>query len=195
MTRNFCKFFDEYLARLNEVLNGIRPAEVERLIELLLEARDHGRSVFFIGNGGSAATSAHFANDLAVGTKQVAKPFKVLSLVDNLATLTALGNDYGYEQIFARQVSIYGERSDLLVGVSASGNSPNLLEAFKAAKGKGMTTVAVTAFDGGHLKEIADYSVHVPTKQGEYGPAEDAHMILDHLITNYFCSAELGTVE
>jgi len=190
MRESFFKFFDGYLDRLNEVLRGISPVEVERFVTLLLEARDHSRSVFFIGNGGSAATSAHFANDLAIGTKQVAKPFKVLSLVDNLATLTALGNDYGYEHIFARQVSIYGQPNDLLVGISASGNSPNLLEAFKAAKEKGMVTVAITAFDGGRLKEIADFSLYVPTRIGEYGPAEDAHMVLDHLITNYLCSME-----
>ena len=112
-----------------------------------------------------------------------------MSLVDNVATLTAIGNDYGYDKVFSRQVSVYGEKGDLLVGISASGNSPNLLDAFKVGKEKGMITIAITAFDGGRLKEMSDCSLHVPTNKGEYGPAEDAHMVLDHLITNYLQSA------
>jgi D-sedoheptulose 7-phosphate isomerase len=178
----------QYFERLRQVLNGIDHSEIDRFVDLLLQARRSGRNIFFAGNGGSAATSSHFANDLSIGTRQQKNPFKVISLVDNVATLSAIGNDYGYDQIFARQIKVYGQSDDLLVGISASGNSPNLLRAFEAGQKIGLITVSITAFDGGKLKELADHSVHVPTNAGEYGPAEDAHLILDHLITYYFQS-------
>lgn len=175
-----------YFERLRQVLDGIDHSEIEEFVDLLLQAREFSKKIFFVGNGGSAATSSHFANDLSIGTRQKAKPFRVISLVDNVATLSAIGNDFGYDQIFARQIEVYGQAGDLLVGISASGNSPNLIRAFEAGREIGLKTVSVTAFDGGKLKQISDHSVHVPTQVGEYGPAEDAHLILDHLITHYF---------
>ena len=178
-----------YIRDVNAAAEAVDADAVAACVSALEAAYRDGRQVFVAGNGGSAATSAHFANDLSVGTKQLTKPFKVMSLVDNVATLTAIGNDYGYDKVFSRQVSVYGEKGDLLVGISASGNSPNLLDAFKVGKEKGMITIAITAFDGGRLKEMSDCSLHVPTNKGEYGPAEDAHMVLDHLITNYLQSA------
>ena len=186
MADQFIGHAQQYFERLRQVLNGIDHSEIDRFVDLLLQARRSGRNIFFAGNGGSAATSSHFANDLSIGTRQQKNPFKVISLVDNVATLSAIGNDYGYDQIFARQIKVYGQSDDLLVGISASGNSPNLLRAFEAGQKIGLITVSITAFDGGKLKELADHSVHVPTNAGEYGPAEDAHLILDHLITYYF---------
>ena len=188
MADQFSGHAQRYFERLRQVLDGIDHSEIERFVDLLLQARQSGQNIFFVGNGGSAATSSHFANDLSIGTRQQEKPFKVISLVDNIATLSAIGNDYGYDQIFARQIKVYGQEGDLLVGISASGNSPNLLRAFETGRELGLVTVSITAFDGGKLKEIADHSVHVPTSAGEYGPAEDAHLILDHLITYYFQS-------
>ena len=188
MADQFIGHAQQYFERLRQVLNGIDHSEIDRFVDLLLQARRSGRNIFFAGNGGSAATSSHFANDLSIGTRQQKNPFKVISLVDNVATLSAIGNDYGYDQIFARQIKVYGQSDDLLVGISASGNSPNLLRAFEAGQELGLITVSITAFDGGKLKELADHSVHVPTNAGEYGPAEDAHLILDHLITYYFQS-------
>ena len=188
MADQFIGHAQQYFERLRQVLNGIDHSEIDRFVDLLLQARRSGRNIFFAGNGGSAATSSHFANDLSIGTRQQKNPFKVISLVDNVATLSAIGNDYGYDQIFARQIKVYGQSDDLLVGISASGNSPNLLRAFEAGEKIGLITVSITAFDGGKLKKIADHSVHVPTNAGEYGPAEDAHLILDHLITYYFQS-------
>ena len=188
MADQFIGHAQRYFERLRQVLDGIDHSEIDRFVDLLLQARQSSRNIFFVGNGGSAATSSHFANDLSIGTRQQEKPFKVISLVDNIATLSAIGNDYGYDQIFARQINVYGQKNDLLVGISASGNSPNLLRAFEVGQELGLTTVSITAFDGGKLKKIADHSVHVPTNAGEYGPAEDAHLILDHLITYYFQS-------
>ena len=188
MADQFIGHAQRYFERLRQVLDGIDHSEIERFVDLLLQARQSGQNIFFVGNGGSAATSSHFANDLSIGTRQQEKPFKVISLVDNIATLSAIGNDYGYDQIFARQIKVYGQEGDLLVGISASGNSPNLLKAFEAGQELGLITVSITAFDGGKLKKLSDHSVHVPTNAGEYGPAEDAHLILDHLITYYFQS-------
>ena len=122
---------------------------------------------------------------MAFGTNEYKKPFKVMSITDNVAVLTALGNDYGFDEIFIRQLKIYGKKGDVLVGISASGNSKNLINAFEYASTSGIKTVALTAFDGGRMKKIADYGVHVPTDKKEYGPAEDLHMILDHLVGNY----------
>jgi len=184
-TADPCAFAREYLAYVQSVLQRIDTAEVGQFIETLLQARERGSTVFFIGNGGSAATASHFANDLAVGTNAYDKPFRALSLTDNVALITAIGNDFGYEEIFVRQLRVLGRSGDVVVGISASGNSPNLLRAFEHANAVGITTVAITAFDGGKMKSAARQGIHVPTGPKEYGPAEDAHMVLDHLVGAY----------
>ena len=140
---------------------------------------------FFIGNGGSAATASHFANDIAIGTNSYEKPFRAVSLTDSNAIITAVGNDFGFEEIFVRQLRVLGRAGDVVVAISASGNSPNLLRTFDYAKKIDIKTVAITAFDGGKMKQMADEGVHVPTAPKEYGPAEDAHMVLDHLVGAY----------
>jgi len=178
-------FAEEYLGYVQKVLAGIDSAAVGRFVQTLLAARDSGVTVFFIGNGGSAATASHFANDLAYGTNEYQKPFRVLSLTDNVPVLTAIGNDNGYEEVFVRQLKVLGRPGDVLVAISASGNSPNLLRAMEHARAVGIKTVALTAFDGGRMKQVADDGIHVPTAPKEYGPAEDAHMVLDHLVGAY----------
>ena len=179
------KFADSYLNYLQSILNKIDTKEIASFIETLLSARKRKATVYFIGNGGSAATASHFANDISIGTNDYDEPFKAISLTDNVSILTAIGNDFGYEEIFVRQLRVLGQPEDVVVGISASGNSPNLLKAFEYAKNTGIKTVAITAFDGGKLKTMADYGIHIPTGLKEYGPAEDAHMILDHLVGAY----------
>jgi D-sedoheptulose 7-phosphate isomerase len=178
-------FAGAYLNYLQSVLQRVDTTEIGRFIETLLDARTRGATVFFIGNGGSAATASHFANDLAFGTNDYDQPFRVISLTDSAPVLTALGNDFGYDEIFVRQLRVYGKKGDVLVGISASGNSPNLIMAFEYALSAGIKTVAITAFDGGRIKPMADEGIHIPTEPKEYGPAEDAHMILDHLVGAY----------
>jgi D-sedoheptulose 7-phosphate isomerase len=184
-TPNPAAFAADYLDYLCEVLQRIDRAEIARFITTLLEARERGATIFFIGNGGSAATASHFANDLAIGSNDYIKPFRVISLTDNMAVITAIGNDFGYEDIFSRQLQVLGRKGDVLVAISVSGNSPNLLKAFEYARSAGIKTVALTAVDGGKMKSFADEGIHVPTEAKEYGPAEDAHMVLDHLAANY----------
>jgi len=178
-------FASAYLEYVGTVLKNIDSGEVARFIQTVLDARERGATVFFIGNGGSAATASHFANDLAIGTGSYDKPFRALSLSDNQAVITAIANDFGYEDVFVRQLRVLGKQGDVVVAISASGNSPNLLSAFEYARGAGIKTVALTAFDGGRMKVVADEGVHVPTGAKEYGPAEDAHMVLDHLVGAY----------
>jgi D-sedoheptulose 7-phosphate isomerase len=192
-TRDPVVFAGAYLDYLSTVLRGIDRKEIGRFIEILLDARARGATIFFIGNGGSAATASHFANDLAIGTNDYDKPFRVCALTDNVAVMTAIGNDFGYEDIFSRQLRVLGRKGDVVVAISASGNSPNLLKAFEAAKAAGISTVALTAFDGGKMKSMADAGVHVPTGPKEYGPAEDAHMVLDHLVGAYLTRAIRAT--
>jgi D-sedoheptulose 7-phosphate isomerase len=178
-------FAEQYLAYVQKVLDGIDRVAVGRFVQTLLAARESGATVFFIGNGGSAATASHFANDLAYGTNEYQKPFRVLSLTDNVPVLTAISNDNGYEEVFVRQLKVLGRPGDVLVAISASGNSPNLLRAIEYAKSVGIKAVALTAFDGGRMKQVADEGIHVSTGSKEYGPAEDAHMVLDHLVGAY----------
>jgi len=184
-TENIEQFSQSYFSYLKEIIDKVDLSEIKIFVELLLSSRESGATIFFIGNGGSAATASHFANDLAFGTHEHEKPFKAISITDNVSVLTALGNDYGYGEIFVRQLKVYAEKGDVVVGISASGNSQNLINAFNYAKSSGIKTMALTAFDGGQMKVIADNCIHIPTEDKEYGPAEDVHMILDHLISSY----------
>ena len=179
---DYSKSYFEYL---NNVLSGISLNAIDNFVKIILEARERGSSIFFIGNGGSAATASHFANDIAIGSREYDKPFRVISLCDNQAVITAIANDDGYDKIFSQQLRVLLKKQDVVVAISASGNSPNLIHAINTIKNMGAISVGLTAFDGGKLKQIVDFSLHVPTQKGEYGPAEDAHMILDHLVSNY----------
>ena len=178
-------FASAYIGYLQSILQKLNTSEIGRFVETLLDARRRGAAIFFIGNGGSAATASHFANDISIGTNSYDQPFRAISLTDNVSIITAIGNDFGYEEIFVRQLRVLGQKGDVLVAISASGNSPNLLAALAYAKQAGIKTVAITAFDGGKMKSAADEGIHVPTGPREYGPAEDAHMVLDHLVGAY----------
>ena len=184
-TNNPVDFANSYLKYLESVINKIDLKSIGRFIETLIYARKRGSTVYFIGNGGSASTASHFANDLSIGTNSYEKPFRVVSLTDNHSVMTAIANDFGYEEVFVRQLRVLGREGDVLVGISASGNSVNLIKAFDYAKSVGIKTIAITAFDGGNLKKIADDGIHVPTDDKEYGPSEDVHIILDHLVGAY----------
>ena len=182
---NINDYSKSYIDYLSAVLNNISLTDIEKFVEVLLEARERESSIFFIGNGGSAATASHFANDMGIGTRTYEKPFRAISLCDNQAVITAITNDDGYKKIFSQQLKVLLKKQDVVVAISASGNSPNLLDAIDTAKKINAITVGISGFDGGKMKEMVDVSLHVPTEKGEYGPAEDAHMVLDHLISSY----------
>ena len=178
-------YFHDYFEMVAERLNDIDPESLEQAATMVRRAHGSGNKVILAGNGGSAATASHFANDVAIGSDDYDRPFRALSLTDNVAVLTALGNDFGFDEVFVRQLRVLAESGDVLVAISASGNSANLISAVEYAASAGIRTVAITAFDGGRLRSLADLGVHVPTEFGEYGPAEDAHMVLEHLTGAY----------
>lgn len=178
-------FFKSYFSLLSRLMHSLNPEDISGIIDVFESARRSGRQIFFIGNGGSAVTAMHFANDLAaLAVKGLS--FRTIALVDNIAKITSIANDDGYASIFMRQLECLLKKKDILVAISASGNSKNIINAAKFAKRKGGVVVALVGFDGGGLKKIADHSILIKTKKGEYGPVEDMHLILDHLISSYF---------
>lgn len=180
------EFATRYLAYLSELLAQIDVSVVEQIIDTFMAAREQGKAIYFMGNGGSATTASHFSNDIGFGTRAPGlRPFKAISLLDNMAVMTALANDEGYANVFVRQLEGMLQPGDVVVALSVSGNSANVVEAVRYAKEIGALTISCTGFDGGVLRQIADISLHVPTFRGEYGPVEDVFMILDHLIYSY----------
>jgi len=178
------QFARAYLDYLSGLLRRLDADAIAAVIEELESARTKGNTVFVVGNGGSAATASHMANDLSVGAhpRDGAPPFRVLALTDNAAAMTAIGNDAGYEHLFTYQLRAHYRAGDKLIAISASGNSPNIVEAARWVRKQGGRVIALVGFDGGELKRLADVLIHAETPKGEYGPVEDVHMIMDHLV-------------
>jgi D-sedoheptulose 7-phosphate isomerase len=171
----------DYLRKVAELLDGLA-APSDRFVETLYAGFEQGRTVFLIGNGGSAANASHFGQDLAKGTlssMSAKRRFRVIPLTDNIGFITALANDEGYDSIFEQQLRNLAASGDLLVAISGSGNSPNVIRACEYARSIGMTVIGVTGFDGGKLKALADVSVHVPVD--DMGMTEALHAVVFHL--------------
>jgi D-sedoheptulose 7-phosphate isomerase len=178
-------FAREYADRVSSLMARLPFDELGRAIDLLEATRRSGRTVFLIGNGGSAATSSHMANDLMLTVaKRGAQGFRVVSLADNAAILTAIANDEDYMEIFASQLERLGEPGDLLIAISGSGRSPNIVRALGVAQVMGLRTIGILGMDGGPARELVDVPVVVPSD--DYGTIEDAHVVIDHLITEWF---------
>jgi D-sedoheptulose 7-phosphate isomerase len=162
---------------------------IDRIVQCLRAARDRGATIYVAGNGGSAATASHWVNDLGKATKRSGRAaMRVMSLCDNISWLTALANDEGYERAFAGQLENFAQPGDVLVVISASGNSPNLLRAVELAKTDGLVTLGFLGFDGGALKNMVDDCIWLPTAKGEYGLVEGTQAMLCHILTT--CLAE-----
>jgi D-sedoheptulose 7-phosphate isomerase len=171
-----------HICDLHEVLDNISPAPVERVVELILAAHRDGRHVYILGNGGSASTASHFACDLSKATiVGDASRLRVTSLTDNVAVLTAWANDTSYERVFAEQLLSLAAPGDVVVIISASGDSPNVLAAARTARELGAATVALVGFAGGALKDLVDVAVQVGSH--DYGVVEDCQLVLEHAIT------------
>jgi len=180
------EYMERYSRYITKLIKNLDYSAIEDIVSCFAEARKRSATIFFAGNGGSAATALHFAQDLAeVGRKSNTRGFNTLSLTSNVSFITALANDYGYDHIFTGQMADVFKKGDVLVAISASGNSPNVVKAAQHAKEAGGVTVALVGFDGGSLSGMCDRVLHIKTKQGEYGPVEDIHMFLDHMITSY----------
>ncbi len=177
-------YINDYIDRLSEGLRAVDAAAIAAVVEALEQARVERRTIFIIGNGGSAATASHMANDLqklASHGKNVA--FRAVALTDNVPLITAWANDDDYETAFVRQLQALAHTDDLLVSITGSGNSPNIVRAAEWAREAGMTTISLLGFDGGKMKALSDHVLLFP--EGHYGRIEDAHLILEHMIANY----------
>jgi D-sedoheptulose 7-phosphate isomerase len=173
-----------HIANVRRVLGEVQEPAVERIVDIFREARDRGSFIYIAGNGGSSATASHWVNDLGKATKRSGfPPMKVMCLSDNMSWLSALANDEGYDRAFAGQLENFAMPGDVLVCISASGNSPNLMRAVELARMRKITTVALLGFDGGALKTLVDEMVCVSTEKGAYELVEDVHSVLCHAVT------------
>lgn len=180
---------DTYLRRLNQELDRIDRAAMERWADLIYRAWENGKFVFLIGNGGSGLTASHFCEDLGKGTirdadrnDEAKKRLKVLSLTDNAGWIMAVGNDWAYDQIFVQQLMNYGSAGDVLIAISGSGNSRNVLCAVDWANRHGLTTFGLTGYDGGRLRGMQQDGLHV--ELDDMGMVESIHMCLHHWVLN-----------
>jgi D-sedoheptulose 7-phosphate isomerase len=184
-------YFRKYCDYLRKLLLKIDVESVKRVVDCFLDARACDKTISFAGNGGSASTASHFAQDMGeIGRKIRGKGFRTQSINDNVSALTAISNDYSYDNVFSLQIEYNFDPGDVLVVISASGNSPNVIKAVNLAEEKGGKTVGLVGFeDGGRLAQVCDMVVHIRSKKGEYGPVEDIHLILNHMIVSYLMMA------
>lgn len=176
--------FRTYAQRINEILYSFDPAPIKELAEALLESWEDGTQVFLCGNGGSAANSIHLANDYIYGiAKEGGIGLKAHALSSNPSILTCIANDVNYESIFSSQLEAYAEACDLLIVLSGSGNSPNVIKAIEKAHDIGMHTAAIVGFDGGACKQMVDIPIHFPIDDMQI--AEDLQMIVGHMLMQW----------
>ncbi len=175
--------FNEYFDYVIDAVKKVDQGQIEKFIDLMMAAYKEERTVFVIGNGGSAAAASHLAQDLAKGTRHSIdhpKRIRALSLTDNVAFITALGNDDGYDTIFEQQLKTFAKPGDYVIAISGSGNSPNVIKAVQWANNNGLITIGVTGFNGGKLKQMNTYSLHI--ELNDMCTAESIHSILFHYI-------------
>lgn len=180
MNRNFSVDIESYFTRLKDTIDRISREELQGFLDLLLGALERGAQVFIMGNGGSHATASHFVADFNKGLSYgKARRFRFICLGDNTATLTAYANDVSYEDVFVEQLRNFVAPGDLVIGISGSGNSRNVIKAIEYANESGAVTLGLTGYDGGALKRTAQHGVHIPIADMQV--TEDLHMVLDHM--------------
>jgi len=180
--KDFMADIKNYIEKSRVVIEKLNISEINQFINLLCEARDEGKQIFIMGNGGSSATASHFCNDFNKGASyefKDKKRFKFLCLNDNVSSLTAYANDVSYESSFVEQLKNFFNPGDLVIGISGSGNSKNVLNAIEYANSNNGITIGLTGYNGGKLKAMVKYSVHVDINDMQI--VEDLHMMLDHL--------------
>lgn len=181
-------FFENYRADLMASLNTLDLGGIEKAVALLSEARSSGKTIFLGGNGGSAASASHFVCDMVKGASYGRNNrFRILSLNENIGTLTAYSNDVGYDAIFTEQLKNFAQPGDIFMAISGSGNSPNVVKAMEYANQIGCKTIGLSGRDGGRLAELAQLNIHVPNQH--MGRIEDVHMMTCHMIAYYFMEA------
>ncbi|HZM04477.1 MAG TPA: SIS domain-containing protein [Candidatus Saccharimonadales bacterium] len=179
------QWLSDYVAAQKAALDSVPLESVARLIEILQRTLRDDRHIFVFGNGGSAANASHFVTDLGKGSSdKVGKPFRCLSLNDNVSWMSAIGNDYAYEDIFLRQLQNYGRPGDLVIALSVSGRSPNVVKAVEWANKNGLETIGLCGAGGGNLGRIAHHSIVIDSTH--YGRVEDAQMAICHMLCYAF---------
>jgi D-sedoheptulose 7-phosphate isomerase len=182
-------YTEHYKSQLLKAIEAIDLSRVEQAIQWFREARAANRQIFVCGNGGSAATASHFVTDLLKGASYNRPArFRILALTDSLPTISAYANDLGYECVFVEQLKNFAQPGDLVMGLSGSGNSPNVLRAVEYGNAIGCRTLALTGRDGGKLGPLAQLHIQVPVQH--MGRIEDAHMVICHMLGYFFMDSE-----
>ena len=193
MSAEYSSFAEQYRNRLSDALASIDVGAVSQVIATLAEARRNGRHIFVCGNGGSASTASHFVCDMVKGASfNRESRFRIMALTDSLPTITAYSNDVSYDCVFVEQLKNFAGRGDVVMAISGSGNSANVVNAVEYSKSIGCTTIALTGRDGGKLGPLANIQVHVP--EPHMGRIEDGHMIVCHMIAYYFMEQPTAAV-
>lgn len=183
------KYIEKYFENFKKCIDTISVDQIVDVIECIENAYQGGKQIFIIGNGGSASTASHMANDFGKivslnDNGESAPRFRVISLTDNVSWITALANDFGYEHIFAEQMRNLLNKGDLVIVITGSGNSLNILEGIRVAKARGACVIGMLGFNGGRAKKLVDHYILV--NSDNYGYIENIHMVLDHLFTDFF---------
>ncbi len=172
-------YLERYLAQTGDVLGRLPVPTIDGVIDVLMRALEADRFVYVMGNGGSAANAEHFVNDLGKGgARGFPRRFKILSLTSNVSLLTAWANDTHYEQVFAEQLRNFLGRGDVVIGISGSGNSRNVLNAIELGRERGAVTVGLTGFDGGELRHLCDHCIIIPSHDMQH--IEEMHLVVLH---------------
>lgn len=179
----------EYLVKEISILNQLNLEEINIAMNAINEAWNAGATIYTMGNGGSSATASHFVCDFNKGIScETGKKFKFICLSDNTPIITAIANDMSYDDVFLLQLKDILKPKDLVIAISGSGNSKNIIKAVEYAKNIGAKVIGLTGYNGGKLKEMADYKMHVPVEDMQI--IEDIHMIFDHMMMRIFCEGK-----
>ena len=180
MMFNFSQDIEDYLAKLKQTIDNLDKTEINTFINMLIKARDESRTIFIMGNGGSASTASHFCCDFNKGASYgYGKRFRFICLNDNTATMMAYSNDVAYEDALVEQLKNFFEPGDYVIGISGSGNSKNVIKAIEYANENGGVSIGLTGYQGGKLKRICHHSVNMNVDYMQI--SEDLHMMMDHL--------------
>lgn len=189
MNKDYTQGIAAYFQRLKSAIDRLSLADINQVMSILEQARDAGKMIFIMGNGGSAATASHYVCDFNKGVSlNQEKKYKFLCLNDNIPSLMAYANDLTYEDIFVKALSTYFQSGDVVIGISGSGNSINVLRAIEYANQHGGITVGLSGYDGGKLKKMAQYNIHIPMDDMQI--TEDLHMVLDHCMMKILSSVD-----
>ena len=192
MNKSETNFVNIYFETVIQTLNKVDTSSIQVMADTVLDCYEKGNTIFIFGNGGSGATASHVAGDFIKGVSYgLEKRFKVICLNDNFSALAAISNDLSFEEIFVEQLKNFLKAGDLVVGLSGSGNSINIVKAFEYAKSKNAKTIALCGFSGGKIKTMADIAVHIPIANMEV--TEDIHLVVFHTLKHELTKRLRGT--